>query len=672
MNLSFVFVLVILLIFLIAFMYIEPMIAKHKIKSDNEYGSARFSSINEIKKNFKIENIDRINEVGVPIYFSKDNRKVWFDKETPHYVYLGSTGSGKSVTAVIPMCSFIATAKKKRSVFITDPKGEIYNTTSKMFKDNNYNVLTIDFRQPEKSNKFNILEPIIKEYENYITYNSLSVSESDLNRKKEYINLSMTSLAETNRLITSLSSMIMQEKVQSKDPFWNDSAKNLLEGLIGFFLEEYKDKNIERKQITMTSIRKFQNSMMEENNLKSFKNYINNKKYGNKSKDSLTSILSSSDNTFKSITAVFGSKMSLFDDINVANVTSEYDSEFDLLGIKPTALYVIVPDEDKTYYTLITVIVGLLYRELVKLANKQDTKKLPIQIDWLLDEFANCPPLADIEAIVSVARSRGMRFHFFIQSFSQLDNVYGKDVSQIILDNCGLVYLKTNTQETAEAISKRLGKKTIESNSISQSVSLLNYNGNKSTSLIARDLMTPDEVKQLHYKTIIFPIIGYPILRDTVMYNKFKCYKAGFVERNDNSLKDLLDTYFTVEQLKSKQVSDRNKNELKPEELDEYEDQIIFDKECLTDAKDIVYSHFKESEISFEFRTTEFYRCYAQVIVNREMSLNEQGKLKRKFSNSRYHLEINKIKKGKYVIEIHNAPIILDNESSEKEFNSNE
>ena len=51
----------------------------------------------------------------------------------------------------------------------------------------------------------------------------------------------------------------------------------------------------------------------------------------------------------------------------------------------------------------------------------------------------------DIEAIVSVARSRNIRFHFFIQSFSQLNNVYGKEVSQIILDNCGLVYLKTNT-----------------------------------------------------------------------------------------------------------------------------------------------------------------------------------------------------------------------------------
>ena len=58
--------------------------------------------------------------------------------------------------------------------------------------------------------------------------------------------------------------MITYDKSQGKDPFWNNSAKNLLEGLIGFFLEEYKDGKINREQITMTSIRKFQNSTMEE------------------------------------------------------------------------------------------------------------------------------------------------------------------------------------------------------------------------------------------------------------------------------------------------------------------------------------------------------------------------------------------------------------------------
>lgn len=550
MNIGLIVLLVVMVIFIIGFMYIEPILMKHKVKNDNEYGSARFSTNKEIKKNFKKESIYHIKEAGFPVSFSKNLKSIYFDRETPHYVYLGSTGSGKSVTAVIPTCTFISKAKKKRSVFITDPKGEIYQATSKMFQHQGYKILTIDFRNPEKSNKINILEPVIKEYEEYINYEKLSHESDTENDKLNYNNKSMSCLAETNRLISSLATMVMQDKVEQKDPFWNESAKNLLEGLIGFFLEEYKAGNITREKITMTSIRKFQNSSMEENNFKKFKDYINTKSYGSKSKDALVSILSASENTYKSITAVFGQKMNIFDDINVANVTSTSDFDFNILGSEPVALYVIVPDEDKTYFTLVTIIVGLLYRDLVKLANSNDKKKLPYEIDFILDEFANCPPLADIEAIVSVARSRGMHFHFFIQSFSQLDNVYGKEVAQIILDNCGLVYLKTNTQETAEAISKRLGKKTIESNSMRQSVSLMNYNGDKTTNLIGRDLMTPEEVKQLHYKTIIFPIIGFPIFRDTVLYNKFSCYESGRVERESNPLKDLSYTYFTVEQIK--------------------------------------------------------------------------------------------------------------------------
>lgn len=667
MSIELIIVLALLILFIVVFMFVEPLFLKHKVKSNHEYGSARFSTFNEIKKNFKKEKISSIKESGVPMWFSKDYKYVWFDKETPHYTYLGSTGSGKSVTAVIPMCSFIATAKKKRSVFITDPKGEIFNTTSKMFKDNGYNVLTLDFRHPEMSNHFNILEPIIKEYEKYIDYEKKSiVSKKD---RVKFNNLAMTSLAETNRLITSLATMIMQEKTQQKDPFWNNSARNLLEGLIGFFLEEYKKNNIKRNQITMTSIRKFQNSSMQEKNFNKFKTYIDRKDYGSKSKDSLTSILNASDNTYKSITAVFGEKMSLFDDVNVANVTSDSDFDFDLLGREATALFIIVPDEDKVYFTLVTIIVGLLYKELVKLANSKENKKLPVQIDWLLDEFANCPPLADIEALVSVARSRGMRFHFFIQSFSQLDNVYGKEVAQIILDNCGLIYLKTNTQDTAEQISKRLGKTTISSSSISQSLSLLDYNGNKSTSLMARDLLTPDEVKQLHYKTIIFPIIGYPVFRDTVMYKKFSCYKKGEIERKVNSLKQLDNTYFTVEQIKSsiggrfKKVDD----EINMSAKDFYKEQREAEEQELLKAIDQVKEIIKDNIINFEYKTKN-NRTFSVISLNKNISEMEKSLIKGQLDTKIYHIEISNNDNGKNIIEIH-LKNTLENETRRENLN---
>ena len=65
MNLSLIILLVILSLFLLGFIYIEPILMKHKVKNDNEYGSARFSTDNEIKKNFKKEKVSNIKEAGL-------------------------------------------------------------------------------------------------------------------------------------------------------------------------------------------------------------------------------------------------------------------------------------------------------------------------------------------------------------------------------------------------------------------------------------------------------------------------------------------------------------------------------------------------------------------------------------------------------------------------------
>ena len=568
MPIMYIVILVIAALIIIFLYFIEPLITRQKIKNNNEHGSARWATKKEIDEKFKKEEVSHIEKSGFPVYYSKNNKYVWFDMETPHWIYLGSTGSGKSVTAVIPQCSFIATAKTKQSVFITDPKGEIFSTTSKMFEDNGYKILTLDFRNPSMSNHLNILEPIIREYEQFSKNDKLAQSEKSSKKKIKYQNKSIEHLAECNQLIESISRIIMEDKT-AKEAFWNNTASDLLYGLISLFLEEYADGKIKREQITLSSIKKFQNSSLTDKNQKLLKKYVEEKPYGFKSKDKLIPVISSSENTYRSITSVFNERMSLFDDINVENITSNSDFEFDILGKKPTVLYCCIPDESKIYYSLISIIVSLIYKTLVLLSNTQPNKRLPYDLVFLLDEFANTPPLEDIETIVSVARSRGMYFQFFLQSFAQLDNLYGKEVSQIIQDNCGLAYLKTNTQETAESISKRLGNKTIETSSLNYSMSFMNNNGSKGTSLMSRNLMTPDEIKQLHYKTIILPTISHPIFRDTVIYKKFSCYKAGCIERKVRPLARLFDTYFTVEQLKF-----NNNNNNQEQKIDTAESQI--------------------------------------------------------------------------------------------------
>lgn len=631
-------IILILVIFAMIFiLFIEPRISKRKLENKNEHGSSKFADMKEIEKTFIKEDLNNINSVGFPVWYSKKSGKftdVYFDNKSPHYLLIGSTGSGKSVTVVIPECFMFATAKEKHSVVVTDPKAEIFNATSKVFKDNGYDVITIDFRNPNKSNKINIMQPIINEWKEYCHYNKIMLflfahflkknkikldsfddkkyltkvkekynledylvdiienNRNDINEiikdKKmydvkyfddslkngillkdyllsksneeiilmirEYQNLSSKHQAESNRLVISLADLIFVDK-ETNDKFWINSAKQLFIGICGIFLEDYQNGLIPENKINISSVKKFQNSSLIKENQTFLQRNVNSRKYGSLSKDYLTSILSAAENTYKSITAVFGEKMAIFDDLNVENVISTNEFNFTDLGSKPTALYIIVPDEDRAYFQLVTIIIGMLTKDLTRFANLPENKgQLPIMVEWILDEFANCPPLNSIETLVSVARSRRMRFQFFIQSYGQLSQVYGKDVASIIQDNCALVYLKTNTVETAEIIAKKLGKATIETHSMSKSTDIMKVGANKTTSLMGKELLTATEIISLKYKTIIFPTISNPIFRDTYLYSDlFPQFKnLSGIDRETKVLKRVTSNYYTVEELKKK------------------------------------------------------------------------------------------------------------------------
>lgn len=635
-----------LIIGLILFiLIIEPKLLRRKLKNNNEHGSSKFADIKEIKENFDKEELNNINTSGFPVWYEKEKGKfknVYYDNKSPHYVLIGSTGSGKSITVSIPMCIQFATAKEKHSVVLTDPKAELFKTTGKIFEDNGYNVVTIDFRNPTKSSKINIMQPIIDEWKEhciydknmmfflsyYIKSNKILIEKMFSNKKyqeqitdkyklvdyiieviknnqdelekniknkkyfdnysymeytneklKEYLNNlsnleildkikemqnnSSNHQAEANHLVISLANLIFTEK-ESKDPFWINSSKQLFIGLAGIFLEDYKKGLIDENKINIASIKKFQNSSLIKENQMYLQRNLNTRSYGNLSKDYLTSILSSAENTYKSVTAVFGEKMSIFDDLNVENVTSISEFNFTDVGRMPTALYIIVPDEDKSYYQLVTIILGMLIKDLSKFANMPENNgMLPVKVEWILEEFANMPPINDIHVSVSVARSRGMRYIFFIQSFAQLDQIYGKEIASIIIDNSALCYLKTNSVECAQIIEKKLGRATITTNSLSTSTDPFKVGGNQTTSLLGRELLTANEIISLKYKTIIFPVFGNPIFRDTYMYSDLypKYKKVAICEREIKVLKRLTDNYYTVEKLREYYDKESNNKE---------------------------------------------------------------------------------------------------------------
>ena len=166
--------LLILAIIAIIFIFLEPRLGKRKLTNKNEHGSSKFADLKEIQNTFKKEKIRNSESVGFPVYYEKKNNRfvsVYLDNKSPHFLLIGSTGSGKSVTVVIPECLMFATSKEKHSVVVTDPKGEIYKSTSKVFDENGYDVIPINFRDPSKSVRINIMQPIIDEWKEYCKYN---------------------------------------------------------------------------------------------------------------------------------------------------------------------------------------------------------------------------------------------------------------------------------------------------------------------------------------------------------------------------------------------------------------------------------------------------------------------------------------------------------------------
>ena len=101
-----------------------------------------------------------------------------------------------------------------------------------------------------------------------------------------------------------------------------------------------------------------------------------------------------------------------------------------------------MPDERFTRHRFVTLFLTQTYKELVEKANanlrkkETDTAILKRRAYFILDEFGNLPKMENIEGMVTVGRSRGIRYLFVLQSFSQLNAKYGRDIGDIIKTNC--------------------------------------------------------------------------------------------------------------------------------------------------------------------------------------------------------------------------------------------
>ena len=379
-------------------------------------GYSRWSKEKEIiaSKNVEEVNIHDTNckAAGVPLLYKGE--RVYVDNGENHTLVIGATGSGKTQTVIFPTVKILA--KKKESMIITDPKGEIYEETANMLKEKGYNVILLNFRDPQNGNSWNPMDLPYKLYK-------------EDNKDKAIELLDDLAL-----------NILYDENNKGSDPFWEKTSADYFSGVALGLFEDAKPNEININSISLaTSVGedKFGGSTY-------IKEYFQSKDPTGAAYIKANSTVMAASETKQSILSVFRQKIQLFASReNLSEMLSHSDIDLRSIGEKPTIVYIVIQDEKKTYHSLVTILLKQIYETLISVAQEHGGK-LPVRTNFLLDEFANMPPLKDVTTMITAARSRQIRFTMIIQNFAQLEQVYGKEQAETLRGNCGnMIYLVT-------------------------------------------------------------------------------------------------------------------------------------------------------------------------------------------------------------------------------------
>ena len=499
---------------------------------------------------------------------------------------MDGSGSGKSASYSIPNAY-----QMLGSYVFTDPKGELYDRTAGYLKEHGYEIKVLNLVRPQYSDGYNPLMHISSELDVDVIANTI----------------------------------VKGQKTDSgSDPYWDDIAEMLLKALIYYLIATRPEE--EQNLASCAELVRAANKNGGSNLLTDLMNQL---PYDHPARMNYKSIEIAPEKTYGSILSSLQSKLGKFDSKEIAELTSTDTINFEDIGNKKTAVYVISSDTHTAYDFLLTIFFSQMIQQLYDYAD-QNGGRLKEQTFFILDEFANIGKIPDFDKKISTSRSRKISFSVILQNIDQLEAVYEKSY-ETIMGNCDThVFLGSNSFKTVEYFSKALGEKTIGRDSVSVNKDKKNHKTGKSVSdqVMARALMTPDELRRMdNDECIIFekgikPVkankfyyFKHPMAKEMARceishndigeiergtWRKYNPYNPYVEEKDEKSVDNLdiesLDDLFNDEPVKKEEkVVTPQKEEKNELNLDDFDDAPM-----LPQDDDDTYDLQKELEAKFD------------------------------------------------------------------------
>ena len=166
--------------------------------------------------------------------------------------------------------------------------------------------------------------------------------------------------------------------------------------------------------------------------------------------------------TAKSILISCGARLSPFDIKELMEAMSMDEMDFDSIGTRRTALFIIVSDTDTTFNFIAAMMYSQLFNRLCDLADEEYGGRLPYHVRMLADEMANIGKIPNFDKLIATIRSREISVAIILQAKSQLKTMY-KEAAGTIEGNCDtLLFLGGKEESTLKEMSELLGEETID------------------------------------------------------------------------------------------------------------------------------------------------------------------------------------------------------------------
>ncbi|MFR1627773.1 MAG: VirD4-like conjugal transfer protein, CD1115 family [Thomasclavelia ramosa] len=471
-------------LYALAFYYVVTFFRTVKPKKTDMLASQCWSTVSEQKKFFGSTVVDaslNLEEGGSPINYLPNENIILYEKGAVHDIVVGTTRCGKSRKIVRQLVMIVSMAGE--SMIFNDPKKEMYfDFRNFLEKKKDYKVNCLDFRNLQYSDGWNPLDSIIDCLQDR--------DDPDIDNADQYSQDMVTSIVVDSG---------------KGEQIWIDGQKALIKGIIlancqANVSEDKKNFYSVYQTLALLGGEQAYNNNPNDKKMK-LSAYMNSLDETDIARTAYTTITNSPEKTRGSFMTSALATLQLFSSIKLMKVLSKSDFSFREFTEGKRALFIVNPDEKKTYDRIAGICFDQSYQTLVFEANRMQGRRLKKKVHMIYDEFGNMPTIDAMQSKMTVALSRGIVYHLYVQGFDQLNDRYDESIARIIRGNCNLTYFISSADlNTCKEVAESIGDETIwgpshsaNYNPIASSTgSGVNYSMSKRQLVDANELMVAD------------------------------------------------------------------------------------------------------------------------------------------------------------------------------------